>query len=437
MMPSELEDSRVIEAEFGVGDETASAGVRALHAVFYVFVLLIPVENVTLSGAQTGFTFSRLIGLILFGLALINWRVCFRKLPAAFWMVAWYLAACTLSQLWIPSDLDARFLETQATLIQMLALFLISANLFRDARFRTALLRFYSHWICLVAVGMLMGIIGERFASLEGRNSVLGQDPNGAAGLFTLGAICIAGDPRIFAARRFIARFVASLLAVAVLVMAIIQTGSRGGLIDFVSGIMGLAICGAKASRTRRLLIAGAVIGVLGVMIVREFKQGTVASTRMTDSWEKGDTAGRTGIYDAAWSMFLAKPLVGYGGANNNFTLGERLNDTDTSGRIYYRDTHNLLLAVLTEVGLIGGLPFMAAIFYALWKAWHYGRRTDDARPFALMVALIVINTSLTWDRQKVFWIVFAAAVACGLEVDAAENDVREPISAEQAAASA
>jgi O-antigen ligase len=436
MRPSVLEDSCVIESGSGVGADTASIGVRALRAVFYVFVLLIPIENVTLNGADAGFTFAKLIGLVLFGLALINWRVCFRRLPAAFWMVAWYLAAYSLSQLWIPGYLDPRFREIQATMIQMLALFLISANLFRDARFRAALLRFYSLCICLIAVGMLLGVIGNRFAGIEGRDSVLGQDPNGAAGLFTLGAICIAGDPRIFASRRFIARFVASLLAVSILVMAIIKTGSRGGLIDFVSGVLGLAICGAKTSRMRRLLIAGAVIGLLGVMVVREFKQGTVASTRMTAAWENGDTAGRTAIYNVAWPMFLAKPLLGYGGANNFFILGERLNES--LGALYYRDTHNLLLAVLTEVGLIGGLPFLAAIFYALWKAWRYGRRTDDARSFSLMLVLITINISLTWDRQKLFWIVFAAAVACGLELDAAEkNGVREPVFAEQTEVSA
>jgi O-antigen ligase len=116
--------------------------------------------------------------------------------------------------------------------------------------------------------------------------------------------------------------------------------------------------------------------------------------------------------------MVREKPLLGYGGANNYYKLGAASNFA--SGDIFYRDTHNLPLAVLTEVGFIGAAPFLAAILFALWTAWRYGRRTDDALPFALMLTQITMNLSLTGYHQKLFWIVFAAAVACGMGGDAA-----------------
>lgn len=400
-----------------------AVSLRAVRAAYYAFLLWIPIETIAFlktGGDGGGITLSRFLGFLLFGLALIEWRTCFRKIPAAFWMLAWYLAAYTASQLWIPRELDARFSEQRMTLLQMAALFLISANLFADSEFRGSLLRFYGWWVSLVAVGMMLGIFGGQFRNAAGRSSISEQDPNVAAGFFALGAICLAGDSRIFTSRSFGPRLFMTLLAISALILAILRTGSRGGLIVFVTGILGLAVCGAAATRAKRALIAGAVIGVFGIMVFREFRQGTAAASRLSETWNQGDTAGRTKIYEAAWSMVREKPFMGHGGAKNLFTLGAHLNRT--SGNFYYRDTHNLLLAVLTEVGLIGAVPFLAAILYALWKGWRYGRLTGDAVPFALVCAQITINTSLTGYQEKLFWIVLAAAVACGLELDAAER---------------
>lgn len=398
----------------------AAVGIWAVQAAYYALVFWIPLETIATmkDGDGKNVAFSRLIGLLLFGLALLNWRGCFRRIPAAFWMVAWYLAAYTFSQLWLPISLDEVFRENQRTLIQMAALFLISANLFEEAAFRQSLLRFYGWWVSLVAAAMVAGAFGDRFDGIQARTSILGQDPNVAAGFFALGAICVAGDPWVFKSKLFIARASVALLAISTLIMAMLRTGSRGGLVVFASGIAGLAICGGKASWKRRVLIAGAVIGVFGLMLLLEFLQGSATASRLSDAWSQGDTSGRLNIYRAAWSMFLERPLLGFGGANNAFTLGFELNYAQ--GRTFYRDTHNLLLAVLTEVGLVGAVPFVAALMCALWKAWRYGAKSGDALPFALMCALIAINASLTGYHQKIFWIVLGAAVGCGLEVDAA-----------------
>jgi O-antigen ligase len=392
-----------------------SIGRRAVYAAYYAFVFWIPLETIFVinSGAESPITVSRLLGVVLFGLALLNWRICFRRFPAAFWMVAWYLAAFCLSQLWVPGELDTGFLAAQITLAQMVLLFLISINLFEDAGFRANLMRFYGWWMSIVAAGMVLGVWGAQFRELEGRSSILEQDPNVAAGLFALGAVCIAGDPMAFAFRRFAARVLPAVAAVAVLILAILQTGSRGGLLAFVAGVFGLLMCGRNATRKRRVAIASIVIILLAVMVVLEFQKGTDTAFRLERAWRTGDTAQRMDIWKLALAMFLDRPLLGYGGTHNFVTLGGFMDFVSL-------DTHNLFLAVLTEVGLIGAAPFILALLNALWKTSRYGRRTGDALPFALMCALITINLALTGYHQKVFWIVFAVAVACGLESGAA-----------------
>jgi O-antigen ligase len=392
---------------------------RAIRAAYFLFVMWIPVETVYLfkdgESSGGGITISRLLGLGILGLALLEPRRCFRRLPVVFWMLAWYLAFYAASQLWIPSELDALFLGQLVTLTQMVVLFLLSANLFADDEdFRESLLRFYGWWIGVVAAAML--ISGSSFS--DGRASLADQDPNVTAGFFALGAVCLAGDPRLFAPGRSKAASVAALGMMTVLIFGILNTGSRGGLMSFGAGVLALAACGGKVARPRKLLIAGVVITVLSLLIMREFHAGTETSVRLDRSWNEGDTAGRTVIWDTAWQMVREKPLLGYGGVNNFFTLGSYMNYP-------FRNTHNLLLAVLTEVGLIGGIPFFGAMMYAMWLAWRYGGRTGNAIPFALMAVAFTINQSITGKEEKLFWIVLAAAAACG-SAKRVEREARE-----------
>lgn len=398
----------------------AGGGGRTARALLYAFVLLIPIETVDfLGGGGDGrvVTLSRIAGGLLLGAALADWRRGVRRVPAAFWLIAWYVAAYSLSQLRVPPRLDSLFLAKQVILVYSLGLFLVAANLFRDSAFRSAILRFYGWWTALVAAGMLAGVFGTVYLGEAGRDTILGQDPNVAAGFFAAAAVCLAGDPGL-TRRALSLRGALSLAAVAGLVLAIIHTGSRGGLAVFVAGAAGLALCGSRATRGTRALMAAGALAVLGALMVREFQNRTIVAGRLINTWESGDTAGRGQIYGAAWKLVQERPLLGYGGANNFSRLGEELNHPE--GRVFYRDTHNLPLAVLTEVGIVGAAPLAAAVLLLLLQAWRHGRRTGDARPFALMCAVLALNASLTGSNQNLFWVVLAAAAACGMETETA-----------------
>ncbi len=120
-------------------------GRRAVQAAYYAFVLWIPLETIFVlqSDLDSPVTVSRLLGVLLFGLAVLTRRISLRRFPPAFWLVAWYSGMFCLSQLWIPTEVDERFVSSESTLLQMLALFAISINLFSDAEFRARIARFY------------------------------------------------------------------------------------------------------------------------------------------------------------------------------------------------------------------------------------------------------------------------------------------------------
>lgn len=406
-----------------------SAGWRALQAVFYAFVLWIPIETLVVFDANSrdpqhgGITISKILGLLLFALAIVEWRRAFERIPATFWMIVWYAGVLALSELWVPRWLGGKFRANELTLVQMVGMFVIASNLLRDSKYRASLLRFYGWWSALVALSMILGVFGHQFEDVEGRFTLLGEDPNFTAGMFALGAVCIAGNRKLREARYFLLRLGTALLALGALTAAILDTGSRGGLLSFTAGILGLTLCGSKSSRHKRLLLGGGLVILLSGMVAEEFARGSTTAHRLQRSWDEGDTAGRTEIWTYTREMIAERPLLGYGGVNNFYTLGSRLNFDQ--GGFYYRDTHNLLYAVLTEVGLIGGVPFFAAMCVMLWLAWRYGGRSDDGVPFALMCVLFTMNASITGYHQKIFWVVAAAAVACGLD-----SGVEEPAEA-------
>src|SRR4051794_19135623 len=82
---------------------SSSAGARAISAAYYALVLWIPIETLFVfdagrNGDKEGITVSKLLGLFLFGMAMIEWRRCFQRIPAVFWMLAWYFVVFALSE---------------------------------------------------------------------------------------------------------------------------------------------------------------------------------------------------------------------------------------------------------------------------------------------------------------------------------------------------
>lgn len=397
-------------AELSVAAPLSDRATAAVRALFLAFVVWIPIETIDLFTAQADsrvISISRLIGLALLAFAVVDWRRCFRRIPAAFWPIAWYLAAYSFSQLRVPAELDDIFVKKQALLVYDLAFFVVAVNLLDDAAFRARALRVFGWWTVAVAAAMLAGWWASPIAAAEGRAAILGQDPNATAGFFAAAAICLGGERLLPGSRNSPLRLLPALGAAALAVYALLETGSRGGLLAFVAGALGLAFGGGRAALGRRAVILLALLAVSGGLLAREFSQGTNTSTRLSDSWNEGDTSGRTDIYEVAWEMAKERPLTGFGGANNVARIASELHFKERQ-----RDTHNLALMVVTEVGLLGALPFLGAVFFALWAALRHGRARGDAVPFALVCSQLALNTTVTGTNQNLFWLVLAAAYA-------------------------
>jgi O-antigen ligase len=201
---------------------------------------------------------------------------------------------------------------------------------------------------------------------------------------FTLGAVFRVGSR---------AWNVAMLVATLV---TLTMTGSRYGLID--TGLVLLLILimptsteeGAK--RRRRVLVAALPITLFAVLVISLSNKSTADRFEQLGSplQENSLRMRLDGLWQDAFSQFLASPLLGQGPAKIIFS------------RVY---TDSEYLQILKEYGLVGLLPYVCLYLVPLGMVWKGLRVVWEHEPWienhlpamywALCVALIIIVTAL------------------------------------------
>jgi O-antigen ligase len=76
------------------------------------------------------------------------------------------------------------------------------------------------------------------------------------------------------------------------------------------------------------------------------------------------------------------------------------------------RDTHNLVLDVLTSVGLVGALPLFVCIAACLISAWGARAGPAGTAPLVLAITVLALSMDTNWSASKQGWLVYAYSVA-------------------------
>lgn len=139
-----------------------------------------------------------------------------------------------------------------------------------------------------------------------------------------------------------------------------------GAVSPILSGALSVAIMFVGATYQR----APAIAGLVGVVVAAVI----LALIAFPDTWlelfNRDDTfTGRTYLYESWYSYFSAKPIFGYGyGEAFNGTddsLGEALNAGTGLWYSRYQNFESGFLQALIEFGVIGGLTYAAAFYFA------------------------------------------------------------------------
>jgi O-antigen ligase len=155
---------------------------------------------------------------------------------------------------------------------------------------------------------------------------------------------------------------------------ALLVTGSRGA---WLGALAGAVILGLLVWRTRRVSIPRwmrsrggsaliAAAGLLGVLLV----------PALVGRMLSGD-AGRIELWSAAWSMFAGSPITGVGpGAWPSLRSSTPISDDNLA---VLATSHNSVLQVLVDAGLIGGLAAAWLVIAVCRLAWRQTTRGIDA----------------------------------------------------------
>src|SRR5215471_8214269 len=259
----------------------------------------------------------------------------------------------------------ARFLPDAAKAslfyIQGLLIFIACFNLMRDPKIAQKVIIVLALAALVLAVMTILGI-GKSMDSTTQRATVFGQNANRAARVLLAGALGAVG--LVFGRAK--AAFRPTLLVwpvVALIILAMIMGGSRGGLVAFFAGLWMFSMTGKTIGiRIRNIAVTMIVLGGAGVAAY----ESPLMQARIQQA-SQGNLAKREVIFPTAFKMFKDRPLIGWGAANQyvlavRLGLPPKLHET--------RDTHNLFLEVLTATGILGAIPFGWGLWICCWSAW-------------------------------------------------------------------
>jgi O-antigen ligase len=383
-----------------------AAGPRPTRLVrwsFYAFVFSLafdapgrlPIELTTMTGA------------LLLLVACWQPRLCFGRRPAAFWWFLGYLYVYWLAFVVGGGQHASDAVRSFLFAFQALLIFLVAFNLMR---FEVVARQAWKALVLAAVILALMTVLGIMTKVGQGsqRVTVFGQNPNRAGVLLAVGllaSIGLAYGPSRWLRPRWLAWPAAALIG-----MAMIKGGSRGSLVAMAAGLWTFSFFGRTLGvRLRNAAIAVLAMGFLGWLAMRS----PVMQHRIQQA-QQGDLAGRQNIFPAAWHMFLDRPVIGWG-PDNQYVLAIRLRLPPALWAS--RDTHNLVLEVLTATGLAGSIPVFLGFWLCFWAAWRARAGPEGIMPLTLLLAMLVADMSGNYVVLKLQWVILAYAAASGSRI--------------------
>jgi hypothetical protein len=203
-----------------------------------------------------------------------------------------------------------------------------------------------------------------------------------------------------------------------VIASALWLTSSRAA---YVGGILALGAALAirwTAGERRRVFVASG----LGIAVMAGVTLVAFASPQRGNQGSSGTAVDiRLGMAMAGVRMIEAHPTFGVGLAEFHQRSGEFV-----SQRLLaefpvslHENAHNNFVQVASELGLIGGVPFVWLVVAGLFVVARKGRRDVSSDPVPLIITAAIGSFVITWlaghpllipEASGVFWIVFGAA---------------------------
>jgi O-antigen ligase len=357
---------------------------------------------------KSGQLSTKILQALVLCLACANWRLYAERVPKVVVGFAFFQLVQLVEGICLEPRYQAEFLLQFGRISEMILLFIVTYRVFSiNPKMQRIALGVLAASCVLKAALMDFGILGGTYKKTL-RMSTFGQDPNTVGSVLVIGLIIITGV--MLTTTRWRWRIV-SIPAVVILLQAILQTGSRGAMVSLAVGMM--VFC--ATSLTRGTVIQRSVTLLFMMMLLAGSLSLVSKSNELVNRWEAviqgGNLAGREQIYPRALSMFLDRPIQGWGPIRCLYELNDQvpLFGMVREGTL---SAHNLFLQMLLEVGLLGTIPYLWSMWGCLKKSAHSFQPGSSVLPLALMLVLISVNMSIVWQISSLHWYIMAIAAA-------------------------
>lgn len=252
---------------------------------------------------------------------------------------------------------------------------------------------------------------------IEGRRTIIlwgaNMDPNILSAVFIMGFYSIL-DLQTRSQKEAMINKIVSYFAEIIIIIGIIYTGSRGGLISLIISLGILLLCLLKKGENEQrkriylfLFFICILVVLLLVFIPEQYLASRFSWTNLfgLNDYQNG-AHNRYTIWMRAWKLFKKNPLFGYGCGNFY----------DAIATVYIEcASHNLIVLLLVEYGILGSMPFFVFLFLTFRNLCRSGHPIM----VAMFVAVLVISLSLDSLPYKYFWVTLVFSY---LEINRTEN---------------
>jgi len=368
--------------------------VVAPQYAFLLFVALLPFDAVSSLQSEGGVTITRLIGLALFAgwiLHLVIERKRVRLTRGARRLCV-FVAFAGVSVLWAGDPSVS--LRAVITLVQLLLLAVMGSNVLREPRDVQRVVDVLLASTAIVAVLMLGEVnpAGHRLTFTFGGETVNANYVAATLVFPAVAAVALGSAGGAWGWWRF--------AAVAPIAIALFLTGSRGGAVALIGGL--LVVAAVRRRVGVRLAIGGVLLATVLPLMVPQATMDKLTSRY--SAAEEDRLSGRMDIWRVAMAMVEDRPLQGqaYGGFADAFYQYMLTAKVDPEfGRMHSRGNraaHNIYLGTLAELGIVGIVLLGAALlahWRGLWRARLAALRRGDETTARLALALLGVFASV------------------------------------------
>ena len=371
--------------------------IRPLSILIMVYCALIPLENVLV--ASIGGSINKYIGLLIAGFISL-WIICKRdgiKIHIGeFKCVLAFAGLALISFFWTLGDTGNSY-HSMLFNITIFTFIFIQYPLYEKERKMI--------YFGMIIVGVILAVI-----MFSGGQTVNVNDISGGRVTLVFGGLQIDNNNLAVALSiPLIASFglitgnikkAVRLLCVGaaiVILLAILLTGSRGGLLALIVGLTACVIKVNNGIKVRTIIVSAVLVLTL-LIVMQYFLSEGIASRFTLNSVISSGGTGRFLIWEHIIDAFkdsnIFRELFGYG-----YSMQARVLQ-NTWG--FYTAAHNDFLQVLLDLGVVGLI-----VYIRFWvKSISYAIRVNRYIELGLLFTLLFSSMSMEILVKKMLWLV-------------------------------